>query len=113
MKKRVLLKVLVLTTLFVGCTEKFEEINTPQDSTSIVEAGIFFTSLLNNPLRNYQRNVNLYPDLYSQYWANVNDGFESPRYEYVDGWIGNQWNEFYTQTLPEANQLSIWYGENL
>lgn len=112
MKKRIIFLVVVLLTFIVGCTEDFEEINTQKDAVVIVEPGIMFTPLLQNPTRNYQRNINLYPDLFSQYWANTVDGFESPRYEYVDGWIGNQWNEFYTQTLVESNQLVTWYGED-
>lgn len=112
MKKRVLFLGIVLLTFVVGCTDDFEEINTKKDATTVVEPGVMFNPLLENPLRNYQRNINLYPDLFSQYWSNTVSGFESPRYEYVDGWIGNQWNEFYTQTLAESNQLMSWYGED-
>ncbi len=112
MKKRILFLGIVLLAFTVGCTDDFEEINTQKDAVVQVEPGIMFNPLLQNPTRNYQRNINLYPDLFSQYWANTVSGFESPRYEYVDGWIGNQWNEFFTQTLAEANQLLTWYGED-
>lgn len=112
MKKRILFSVVVLLTLIVGCTDDFEEINTDPSAVLRVEAGILFSPLLQNPIRNYQRNVNLYPDFFVQYWANTVSGFESPRYEYVDGWIGNQWKEFYTQTLAESNTLIDWYGDD-
>jgi hypothetical protein len=62
---------------------------------------------LHGPLFNYQRNVNLYADFYCQYWANIVSGFESPRYEYVDGWVGNYWREFYTAAVPEANAIKM------
>ncbi len=112
MKKEIICLGIVLLAFMVGCTDDFEEINTPKDAATLVEPGIMFHPLLQNPVRNFQRNINLYPDLFSQYWANTVSIFESPRYEYLDGHIGNQWNEFYSQTLPEANQLMTWYGDD-
>ena len=109
MKKIILFTICL--TFVVGCTENFDEINTNPSSVNRVEAGLLFNPLIQNPIRNYQRNINLYPDLFVQYWANTISGFESPRYEYVDGWIGNQWREFYTETLAEANTLREWYGD--
>lgn len=110
MKKIIL--ILVLLTLTVGCTEDFEEKDIDDFSVSQVSPELFFTVLLQNPTKNYQRNINLFPDLYSQYWANTVNGFASPRYDYVDGWIGNQWREFYTQVVIESLQLIEWYGED-
>ena len=98
--------------LVISCTDDFEEKNIDDNSISQADPGVFFNWMLQNPTRNYQRNVNLYPDLYAQYWANTVSGFGSPRYEYVDGWIANKWREFYTQELAEYNQLVEWYGED-
>ncbi len=113
MKRTILLLLtMVLAIVTVGCTDDFEEINTPRDAVNIVSPDIMFLPMLQNPMRNYQRNVNLYSDFYAQYWANTVSGFESPRYEYVDGWIGNRWREFYTQTLAESITLKDWYGED-
>ncbi|MGY0425996.1 MAG: SusD/RagB family nutrient-binding outer membrane lipoprotein, partial [Polaribacter sp.] len=112
MKKRNIFLVLALVTLVFSCTDDFEEKNIDNSSTLQADPAFFFNKLLQNPLSNYQRNINLYPDFYSQYWANTVSGFASPRYGYVDGWIGNQWKEFYTQVLAEYVQLIDWYGTN-
>ncbi len=112
MKRSILSLAIILSAFLISCTDDFEEINTRQDAVNRVDPGIMFNPILQNPTRNYQRNINLYPDLFAQYWANTISGFESPRYEYVDGWIGNRWREFYTQTLAEANTLIGWYGED-
>ena len=112
MKKKIFYIITLVTILFVGCTDDFEDMNTRKDAVSQVDPAYMFNKLLQNPLSNYQRNTNLYPDLYSQYWSNTVTGFGSPRYEYVDGWIGNQWKEFYTQVLAESNTLQGWYGED-
>jgi len=105
--------IVILSSVFIlSCTEDFEEINTDPAAVNIPPAGVLFNPILQNPIRNYQRNINLYPDFFSQYWGNIVSGFESPRYEYVDGWIGNMWREFYTQTLAEANTIKQFYGED-
>lgn len=110
MKKIILLISLVL--IFVGCTENFDEVNTRQDAVIQVEPGIIFNQVVQVPIFNYQRNVNLFADLYSQYWANTVSGFESGRYEYVDGWIGNMWREWFTRGLSEIETLRNWYGDD-
>jgi len=112
MKIRILYIAILSAILMSSCTEDFEEINTNPAAVNIPPAGVLFNPMLQNPIRNYQRNINLYPDFFSQYWGNMVSGFESPRYEYVDGWIGNMWREFYTQTLAEANTFKTLYGEN-
>ncbi|MBD1259275.1 SusD/RagB family nutrient-binding outer membrane lipoprotein [Maribacter polysiphoniae] len=112
MKKRIIFLGIVLLTFAVGCTEDFDEINTPSNVITKVDPSFVFNQMLQNPTRNYQRNISLYPDFYSQYWANIVSGFESPRYEYVDGWIGNQWNEFYTGPLADYNAQLGFYGED-
>jgi len=112
MKIRILFIFTVLALSIQSCTDDFVEINTDPAAVNLPPAGALFNPILQNPTRNYQRNINLYPDFFSQYWGNIISGFESPRYEYVDGWIGNMWREFYTQTLAEANTLNTLYGED-
>lgn len=102
--KKINILLLVLGILIIGnsCSDDFDDMNTPSDSVTEVDPSYFFQNMVNGVYQNYQRNVNLYPDFYAQYWANTVSSFESPRYEYVNGWIGNQWEEFYTDHLTES-----------
>ncbi|PKQ64206.1 hypothetical protein BZG02_05120 [Labilibaculum filiforme] len=111
-KYNLILFVLGLIVLSSSCSDDFGDMNTPSDSVTEVEPKFFFNAMQQQVVANYQRNVNLYPDLYSQYWANTVSGFGSPRYEYVDGWIGNQWNEHYTTNLRRALAIQDMYGED-
>ena len=104
-----------LTTVFfitVSCTEDFEELNTSKNAVVTPKAGQLFNRLLNAPVFDYQRNVNLYADFYSQYWANTVSGFESGRYEYVDGWVGNGWSQFFTDGLADVRTIQRLYGDD-
>ncbi len=103
---------LLLLTIFSGCSKDFDDMNVPTDAATEVEPKFFLNAMQQGVIENYQRNVNLYPDLYSQYWSNTAGGFESGRYEYVDVWIGNQWREHYTTMLRRANAIEETYGEN-
>lgn len=102
--KKIKIILLAFGFLFIGfaCSDDFGDMNTPSDAVEVVNPNYFFSNMVQAVYTNYQRNVNLYPDFYAQYWANTVSSFESPRYEYVDGWIGNQWKEFYTDHLTEA-----------
>lgn len=111
MKKSIILILSILLTI-VGCTDDFEEVNTRKDAIVTPEAGELFTIIVTVPVYNYQRNVNLFADFYSQYWANTVSGFESGRYEYVDGWVGNKWREWYTIGLADIRTLQRLYGED-
>lgn len=101
---------LVFSTL--SCTEDFEEMNTPSDAVTEVNPAYFFSGMVQQVFANYQRNINLYPDFYSQYFANTVSGFGSPRYDYVDGWIGNQWKEHYTSFLRKSININETWGED-
>ncbi|WP_321516420.1 SusD/RagB family nutrient-binding outer membrane lipoprotein [Marinifilum fragile] len=111
-KNNIILFALGLIMLGSSCSDDFGDLNVPSDATTSVEPKFFFSPLVQAVFDNYQRNVNLYPDLYSQYWANTVSGFGSPRYEYVDGWIGNQWSEHYTKDLRRANSIQDLFGED-
>lgn len=108
----IILLALGLFVLSNGCSDDFDDMNVPSDAVTDVEPKFFFNTMVQEVFSNYQRNVNLYPDLYSQYWANTVSGFPSPRYEYVDGWIGNQWKEHYTRHLRRAMSIQNMFGEN-
>lgn len=113
MKKTYLIYAL-LGVLFLGnaCSDDFGDTNVPSDAVTKVEPKLLFNSMVQEVFSNYQRNVNLFPDLYSQYWANNVDGFESGRYEYNDGWISNQWKEFYSRQLRNSIEIDQAYGED-
>lgn len=111
-KYNLILFVLGLIVLSSSCSDDFGDMNTPSDSVTEVEPKFFFNAMQQQVLANYQRNVNLYPDLYSQYWGNTVSGFGSARYEYVDGWIGNQWREHYTVNLRRALAIQETVGED-
>ncbi|UII74748.1 SusD/RagB family nutrient-binding outer membrane lipoprotein [Flagellimonas sp. HMM57] len=112
MKIKSLIITMISAIFIMGCTEDFVETNTNPTIVNTPTFGSLFNPILQNPTRNYQRNVNLFADFYAQYWGNLVDGFESPRYEYVNPWLRNKWLEFYTQTLQEANTLIDIYGED-
>ncbi|MBN2597148.1 SusD/RagB family nutrient-binding outer membrane lipoprotein [Labilibaculum sp.] len=113
MKKiKIILFVLGLFVMSSGCSDDFGDMNVDPNSTTKVEPKFFLNAMQQEVFANYQRNVNLYPDLYSQYWANTVSGFGSPRYEYVDGWIGNQWKEHYTRHLRQDLAMQEAYGDN-
>jgi hypothetical protein len=102
---KIFISICLVCTLFIwsSCTDDFEDMNTSSNAIGeVVDPAYFFVEITEAVYANYQRNVNLYPDLYSQYFANTEKTFNSPRYEYVDGWIGNQWKEFYTQHLRRS-----------
>ena len=113
MKKiNIILFALGLFMVCSSCSDDFGDINVDPNSTSGVEPKFFLNAMQQAVFANYQRNVNLYPDLYSQYWANTVSGFASPRYEYVDGWIGNQWREHYDSHLRQGLAMQQAFGEN-
>lgn len=98
--------------LVFACTDDFEEMNKKSNAVTEVNPSYFMIEMEQMVFRNYQRNVNLYPDLYSQYFANTITSFSSPRYDYVDGWIGNQWKEHYTELLRRSNAMIEMYSED-
>lgn len=108
----IVLLALGLSVMSTGCSDDFDDMNVRKDAVVDVEPKFFFNTMIQGTFSNYQRNVNLYPDLYSQYWANTVSGFGSPRYEYVDGWIGNQWREHYADMLRKAVAIQDMVGED-
>jgi hypothetical protein len=112
MKKIKYILAAAIVALSYGCSDDFGDMNTPGDATTQVEPKFFLHKIESAVFNNYQRNINLYDDFYSQYWANAVDGFESGRYEYVDGWVGNAWREHYTEHLRRSNAIVQMYGKN-
>jgi len=102
----------LLIVAAAGCTKDFEQMNTDPNAVTKVEPSYFFSGMVQQVFANYQRNVNLYPDFYSQYFANTVASFRSPQYEYVDGWIGNQWKEHYTEFLRKSNDIQTQFKDD-
>jgi len=106
MKKTLIYIMTFLLIITVSsCTKNFEEMNVDPNAVTKVDPPYFFSGMVQQVFANYQRNVNLFPDFYSQYFANTVSSFRSPRYEYIDGWIGNQWKEHYTEFLRKSNAI--------
>lgn len=103
---------LVVLVVVGSCSDDFGDMNVPSNATESIEPKFLLNAMEQGVFDNYQRNVNLYPDFYSQYWANTVSSFESPRYEYVDGWIGNQWSEHYTRMLRRADAMEQMFGDD-
>jgi len=113
MKKTILYLISFLLIIVVNsCTKDFEEMNTDPNAITQVEPAYFFSGMVQQVFANYQRNVNLYPDFYSDYFANTVSSFRSPAYEYNDGWIGNQWREHYADFLRKSNAIKDDYKDN-
>lgn len=100
------IKYILIAFMLIGstfsCTDDFEEMNVDPNAVTEVNPAYFFAPLTQAVFDNYQRNWNLYADLYSQYWANLVGGFRSPQYEYVDSWVSNLFKEFYTRHLRRS-----------
>lgn len=112
MKKIIYILGISLMFTAISCTEHFEEMNTKPNAVIEVNPSYFLSGMFQQVFANYQRNVNLFPDFYSQYFANTIGGFPSGRYEYVDGWIGNQWKEHYTSLLKKSLAISDQWAED-
>jgi len=112
MKIRISFLAIILTFTWVSCTEDFEEINTNPVTSNMPTAGAFFNQIVQNPVRDYQRKINLHADLFCQYWANTDSRFDSSRYEYVEGWVSFIWRDFYVNTLGESITIREIYGDD-
>jgi len=103
MKKLYILLIVVATGLasLTGCSS-FDEMNT--SSTGLSKENIppvhsFARMLYRGILYDHQRNMNLYDDLYSYYFADNTTWWDGINYAYNDGWAGCMWNRFYTESL--------------
>ncbi|WP_299431790.1 SusD/RagB family nutrient-binding outer membrane lipoprotein [uncultured Maribacter sp.] len=110
--KKILMLLTVVFFMASSCTENFEEINTNRTAVTVPEPGQLFNRIVTTPVFDYQRNVNLYADFYAQYWSNTVGGFESGRYEYVDGWAFTGWNHFFVDGLANIKSLQRIYGND-
>jgi len=92
---------LLMTSMFFGCTDDFEELNTnPRVLTELDAAllGNIFAQVQHRGLFTYSPQIsqNLFADHFAQYYSNTHPNFPSDRYELVGGWLNGAWRAFYT-----------------
>ncbi len=91
---------LLISFMFMGCTEDFEELNTNDrvltelDAATIgnIYARVQYRGLF---IRTPQVKQNLFADHFCQYFANTQNAFSSDRYVLVGGWLNGAWRDFY------------------
>jgi len=105
MKKYILPVLLCGCLAFMSsCTDGFDEMNTT--STGITKSQVLPNSLLVRNMwkgisADYQRNYNLYDDLYAHYFADGTTWWSTDNYAYNDGWAKCGWEAFYTERQKE------------
>jgi hypothetical protein len=93
--------------LAVGCTGKFEEINTDPRATTSISPDLLFTGALRNGTLNwdlYQIGQNLHADFYCQFFANNSPGFQTDRLETNPGWLQTYWNNYYSNFIINTQE---------
>jgi len=91
---------LLMTSMFISCTDDFEELNTnPRELTELdaallgnIFARVQHTGLFTN---SPQVSQNLFADHFAQYYSNTHPNFPSDRYDLVGGWLNGAWGAFY------------------
>lgn len=107
------LAVVMVITMFNGCTGDFDEINTdPQSLTrpfleeNPSALGQVFTHAqyfsVNGLNWRFQISQNLFSDLWCQYYATTAVNFDSDRLTQVGRWAELAWESFYEQTAPQV-----------
>lgn len=96
-----ILSVAAALVFSAGCN-KFGDMNTSQTSLTIEQlppANMFARMVYKGIYADYQRNFNLYDDMYAHYFADNTTWWSGANYAYNDGWAGCLWWEFYDQSL--------------
>jgi hypothetical protein len=99
--------VLVLSGALSGCTKHFTSLNTDPTTFSAATPAIIpqafaraeYEGIYGDP-GIYELARSLFPDLWSQFFANADVGVASDRYTIVQDWIISQWNIVYTVNWP-------------
>ncbi len=91
---------LLISFLFLGCTENFEEMNTNERVLTELDAATIGNIYARVQYRGFfmdyhQTAQNLFADHYCQYFANTQNAFSSDRYVLVGGWLNGAWTSFY------------------
>lgn len=101
-----------LLTMTVGCTKRFDELNTDPTTFSGLTAATIPNAFAKAEYQGiygdpgiYELARALFPDLWSQFFANVDPNIKSDRYVIVQDWIISQWSSVYTVTWPTLKQV--------
>jgi len=100
---------LLMSIMFLGCTDDFEEINTDPLVLTELDASLIGNIYARAQYRGFDINYhqvsqNVFADHYCQYYANTQNAFPSDRYVLVGGWLNFAWRAFYENI---AGNLSI------
>ena len=116
MKKYIaILSLIAGLTFAVSCTSDFDEMNTTKTSLTeeqLPPANLFARMVYKGIYADYQRNYNLYDDMYAFYFADNTTWWTGANYAYNDGWAGCGWWEFYDQFLQYYKLIKKHFGEN-
>jgi len=113
---------LALLFLLPGCTDHYEELNTPD--REIVASEVDATTLGQAFARSqwagmhagtgegHQIFKSLFADLYAQYFATTAPYFDSDQYIEVGDWIDSGWNNFYSSAAPQLEFVRDFTRQN-
>lgn len=112
-----ILVIFLITT--AGCTKHFDELNTDPTTFSSLTAATIPNAFAKAEYQGiygdpgiYELARALFPDLWSQFFANVDPNIKSDRYVIVQDWIISQWSSVYTVTWPTLKQVLDATAEN-
>lgn len=97
-----IVNIILLTLLLaVGCTGRFEEMNTDPGSVTNVNPKYVLPTLQEITTRieateGYQTTENLHTQFWCQYYTNTTSGWATDRYGYNDTWAMDFWDSYYT-----------------
>ncbi|MGC4036036.1 MAG: SusD/RagB family nutrient-binding outer membrane lipoprotein [Chitinophagaceae bacterium] len=99
------------TLVMAGCTKKYADINTDQNSIATIgpaELPFLFSkaqSTATNSQWNYQVAQNLFSDQYAQYFACAATYFPSDRLVIRMDWVGAAFGPMYTDVVPQLQSI--------
>ena len=116
-------KVLLIVILFTGCTDKFDEINTPENllseediNASTVGQAFAYAQYYGLGATYVQVEQNLHADIYAQYFTSTVANFSTERYTPNGTWVDLFWKDFYsapalmqftTEKVTLANNMTL------
>lgn len=94
-----ILTLVFISTLFIGCTDNFDQINKNPLAATSVNPSLLLPKMENFPFNGkgtYQLRNTLHSNIYAQYLATSANYFASGRYEFVNGWVkAGFWDLYY------------------
>ncbi len=122
-KLSVISKFILICVIFTGCTDKFDDINTPENllsedkiDASTVGQAFGYAQYYGLGATQIQVYENLHADLYAQYFTATVANFSTERYTPNGTWVDLFWKDFYsnsavmqfaTEKVTLANNMPI------